>query len=842
MAINIACNVKDVRASTCGDAGNSYVSAFISFTDTVSGDVRKLYSPVYGDFSAASAYLFDLSGNSITVTYSDSDKTRAQLEDLLVDCCVCADAGGTLTSFSAEDLSPLFNTNVTNPTTTPNLEFTLLNCNQYQVFGRVAAGTGLPSYVTLNPIAFSGLAIPNREVVFGTGSGVGSHSGFKYTTSNSVQIGTGTVTGTYSFNMGAGTNASSYVMNIGGGTVNNQGSFSLIISNTGTEISGTGSAGLSVLVGGNDNKIIAGSNAWGNVIMGASNTITSTKSTTYNRILGIYNTITDADYCNILGVSNNITASGAYTGYFNNIIGYYNNITTTSTNASHHQIIGNNNTVDSGGYVKILGSYCNNGGYTGVMLLSDGGSSTLTATANHQLNARFYGGYLFMQNGTTQWMAIAPTTGYVTINNIPTASTDNLLISNGGVVSTRLVSTLPFTNNNGTVTSVAATVTPSTALTVSGSPITTTGTLAFTWTGTTAQYVRGDGTLQTFPTIPTVSPSALTRTDDTNITLTLTGTPATALLQAVNIAAGWNGVLAYTRGGTGLSTLGTAGQVLTVNATATGLEYKTPSVGTSLWQIDGSAIEPISNRNFRTNDNGGTWGYVLLESGYTSTTGNIAFYKPDASSVGYIGQSLTEMQYHANLGYHRFRGKEVKIDVVNESKYLHNVAFFDGSNVVKYRNDQTLYNDFVLGGRTSTQTINDTSTWTKIGCEIGSASVAYNGYYQYNSSSYNPQIPRGDNQHWVVVTIEYEPQTTGFGTPEIHFQIRMNGGTSGVRFGDFYDRVDNDIRTITFQAVVAASGSGWYDIDVYANVTSTTGDVNINKMAIMVRNAGYQGL
>jgi hypothetical protein len=41
-----------------------------------------------------------------------------------------------------------------------------------------------------------------------------------------------------------------------------------------------------------------------------------------------------------------------------------------------------------------------------------------------------------------------------------------------------------------------------------------------------------------------VTPAALTKTDDTNVTATLTGTPATALLQAVNIALGWTGTLA----------------------------------------------------------------------------------------------------------------------------------------------------------------------------------------------------------------------------------------------------------------------------------------------------------
>jgi hypothetical protein len=61
-----------------------------------------------------------------------------------------------------------------------------------------------------------------------------------------------------------------------------------------------------------------------------------------------------------------------------------------------------------------------------------------------------------------------------------------------------------------------------------------------------------------------VPPAALTKTDDTNVTLTLTGTPATALLQAVNVAAGWTGTLGLARGGTAanLSATGGAGQYL----------------------------------------------------------------------------------------------------------------------------------------------------------------------------------------------------------------------------------------------------------------------------------------
>ncbi len=60
----------------------------------------------------------------------------------------------------------------------------------------------------------------------------------------------------------------------------------------------------------------------------------------------------------------------------------------------------------------------------------------------------------------------------------------------------------------------------------------------------------GTGQIQSFGS-PCASggsvPAALTHVDDTNVTLTLGGTPATALLQATSITAGWAGTLAAAR-------------------------------------------------------------------------------------------------------------------------------------------------------------------------------------------------------------------------------------------------------------------------------------------------------
>jgi hypothetical protein len=111
--------------------------------------------------------------------------------------------------------------------------------------------------------------------------------------------------------------------------------------------------------------------------------------------------------------------------------------------------------------------------------------------------------------------------------------------------------------------------------------------------GTALQYLRVDALgaaleYANFPAIPVVSPSALTASNDTNVTLTLGGTPATALLQATSITAGWTGVLAIGRGGTGLSTAPTNGQLLIGNGTGYTLSTLTAGAGVSITNGIGS--------------------------------------------------------------------------------------------------------------------------------------------------------------------------------------------------------------------------------------------------------------
>jgi len=66
-------------------------------------------------------------------------------------------------------------------------------------------------------------------------------------------------------------------------------------------------------------------------------------------------------------------------------------------------------------------------------------------------------------------------------------------------------------------------------------------------TGHNGEWLTTDGTTASWASLPAVTPAALTKIDDTNITLTLGGSPNTALLQATSLTLGWTGTLADSR-------------------------------------------------------------------------------------------------------------------------------------------------------------------------------------------------------------------------------------------------------------------------------------------------------
>ena len=189
--------------------------------------------------------------------------------------------------------------------------------------------------------------------------------------------------------------------------------------------------------------------------------------------------------------------------------------------------------------------------------------------------------------------------------------------------------------SNGTVTSVAASITGD-SLGITGSPITTAGTLAFAYAGTNLQYVNGAGNLTTFPTlISSIGLSMPSAFSVSNSPLTANGTIAVAgagstaqyirgdgtLATFPAVGGGGGGISFYLNGGTSQGTI--SGQTyyqMSPNAVIdTGVDFSTSVNG-----VVGYFLTDVSSPN-QLKIPAGNWNFELYFSA-SSNGGSPNFY------------------------------------------------------------------------------------------------------------------------------------------------------------------------------------------------------------------------
>jgi hypothetical protein len=197
----------------------------------------------------------------------------------------------------------------------------------------------------------------------------------------------------------------------------------------------------------------------------------------------------------------------------------------------------------------------------------------------------------------------------------------------------------PTRGGTGVANASGSTITLGGSLTTSGAFAST-----FTMTAPTSVTFPTSGTLATTSQIPTGA--ALTEVNDTNVTLTLGGSPSTALVNAASITAGWAGQLSPSRGGTGINN-----GALTINlgSATTGYLLTSDSSGNATWQAPGYLtgavlLSPSGNQTIVSNNLSLSSGAFTASGTIQSTAGNLI-----AGTNGTAG-TLRSFAAGSNLG------------------------------------------------------------------------------------------------------------------------------------------------------------------------------------------------
>lgn len=228
----------------------------------------------------------------------------------------------------------------------------------------------------------------------------------------------------------------------------------------------------------------------------------------------------------------------------------------------------------------------------------------------------------YYQKQSGKWMLLASFSCKTCINYGGGSSTNNI----SGVISVNgLSGVVPLTGTASRITISAANV-----FDIGIDVVTLAGIQALTnKTGLISQWTNDVG----YITTTGITPSALTKVDDTNVTLTLGGSPLTSLLAATSLTLGWTGKLALSR-----FAQGTNGTILQGITASDSIYTGSPNLTTSL-TIGATAVLSTEKLSIQNNDNSITYGVVSNTT--SGTDGQAAFQTLTNAGLGLSMRALS---------------------------------------------------------------------------------------------------------------------------------------------------------------------------------------------------------
>lgn len=306
------------------------------------------------------------------------------------------------------------------------------------------------------------------------------------------------------------------------------------------------------------------------------------------------------------------------------------------------------------------------------------------------------------------------------------------------------------------------------------------------------------------PTIG-VTAAALTKVDDTNVTLTLGGSPTTALLAATSLTLGWTGQLSLARGGTNANLTASAGSIAYSTATALALNTAGSSGN---WLKSGGTAAPVWTAPAaltKTDDTnvtltlGGSASTALLNAasitvGWTGTLGvtrggtgtGTAF---TAGSVIFAGASGVYSQDNANLFWDSVN-KRLGINSLAAPAYnLHVYGALSNDGIVYYAGNAA-NNGFLAVGRTAIDCYLAVSGGTN---QYAPGTVAGDAIIRVETGKLVFSVDAGTS---TLMTLKGSNVGIGVTTPAVPLQVAGNTTVSNIPLASAtYDSVSFSVAT-----------------------------------------------